>query len=70
MFGIGPFELLIVIVCIVLVGVLLIMLFRGLPAIIGLFKSVQGGPATLKCPHCGKETAAATGRCAACGKEL
>jgi hypothetical protein len=74
MFGIGPLELLITIV---VVGVPVIMIFRGyssiiglLNSIIGLLKSVQGGPATLKCPHCGQETAAATGRCAACGKEL
>lgn len=67
MFGIGPVEWLIIIL---VVGVPVIMIFRGFSSIIGLFKSVHGGPATLKCPHCGQETAAATGRCAACGKEL
>ena len=70
MFGIGPMELLVVLIVLIVIGGLWIIVFRGLRAIIGMFKSVQGGHATLKCPHCGKETAAATGRCAACGKEL
>ena len=72
MFGIGPLEMLIVGLVFggLIVAGLWIVLFRGLPAIIGLFKSVQCGHATLKCPNCGKETAAATGQCAVCGKDL
>ncbi len=58
------------IVLVLVIGVVVFVFGRGLSAMVGLFKSVQGGPATLTCPHCGQETAAATGRCAACGNEL
>ncbi len=58
------------IVLLLVVGVVVLVFGRGLSAMVGLFKSVQAGHATLKCPHCGQETAATTGRCAACGQEL
>ena len=65
--GISFFGLIIVAV----VGLALIFgLVKGLSAMLGLFKSVQGGHATLACPHCGRQTAHASGRCDACGAEL
>lgn len=65
--GISFFGLIIVAV----VGLALIFgLVKGLSAMIGLFKSAQGGHATLACPHCGQQTAHASGRCDACGAEL
>ena len=67
MMGIGIFELIIVAV----VGLALIFgLAKGLSAMLGLFKSVQGGHATLACPHCGQQTSHANGQCDACGHEL
>ncbi len=45
-------------------------LAKGISAMIALFKSAQGGHATLACPHCGQQTAHASGRCDACGAEL
>lgn len=45
-------------------------LAKGVSALLGLFKSVQGGHATLACPHCGQQTSHAGGRCDACGAEL
>ena len=67
MMGIGIFELIIVAV----VGLALIFgLAKGLSAMLGLFKSVQGGHATLACPHCGQQTSHANGQCDACGAEL
>ena len=54
-----------------LVGlVVLVVLWRGLSALVGLFKGVQGGHATLNCPHCGRETVPTNGRCTSCGAEL
>ena len=56
---------------IIVVGLALIFgLVKGVSAMLGLFKSVQGGHATLACPHCGQQTAHASGRCDACGVEL
>jgi hypothetical protein len=53
------------------VGLALIFgLVKGLSAMIGLFKSVQGGHATLACPHCNQQTSHGSGRCDACGREL
>ena len=67
MFGIHPVELLIV----GLFSILgLIVVWRGLMAVIGLFKSVGSGHVTLACPHCGQQTPHASGRCEACGREL
>ena len=67
MMGIGIFELIIVAV----VGLALIFgLAKGVSAMLGLFKSVQGGHATLVCPHCGQQTSHANGQCDACGREL
>ncbi len=45
-------------------------LWRGLSALIGLFKGMQAGHATLNCPYCGKETVPTNGRCTSCGSEL
>ena len=54
-----------------LVGlVVLAILWRGLSALIGLFKGVQAGHATLMCPHCGQETVPTNGRCTSCSSEL
>ncbi len=44
--------------------------WRGVAALIGLFKGMQTGHATLNCPHCGKETVPTNGRCTSCGSEL
>lgn len=65
--GISFFGLIIVAV----VGLALIFgLVKGLSAMIGLFKSVGEGHASLACPHCGQQTSHAGGRCDACGREL
>lgn len=45
-------------------------LAKGVSAMLGMFKSVQGGHATLACPHCGQQTSHANGRCDVCGAEL
>lgn len=67
MFGIHPIELLIVgPFC--LLG--LMVLWRALLAMGGLFKSVGSGHVTLACPHCGQQTPHTSGRCEACGLEL
>ena len=67
MMGIGFVELIIVAV----VGLALIFgLAKGVSAMFGLFKSVQGGHATLACPQCGQQTSHSNGRCDACGAEL
>ncbi len=67
MFGVGFVELILVAV----VGPALIFgLVKGVSAMIGLFKSVQSGHATLTCPQCGQQTSHANGRCDACGSEL
>ena len=50
--------------------VVLVILWRGLLAFIGLFKGIQSGHATLNCPRCGQETLPTNGRCKACGSEL
>lgn len=65
--GVSLFGLIIVAV----VGLGLIFgLAKGVSAMVGLFKSVQGGHATLACPNCGQQTAHASGRCDACGRDL
>ena len=67
MMGIGLIEL------IILGGVGLAVIFglaKGFSAMLGLFKSVGAGHATLTCPHCGQKTAHAGGQCDACGREL
>lgn len=65
--GISFFGLIIVAV----VGLAVIFgLVKGLSAMLGLFKSVQDGHATLACPKCGQQTSHANGRCDACGAEL
>ena len=67
MMGFHPVELLIW----GLLGILgLVVVWRGLLAVIGLFKSVQVGHVTLACPHCGQQTPHTSGRCEACGLEL
>ena len=66
MFGVSPVELLIVVI-----GILgLVAVWRGLLALVGLFKSVQTGHVKLACPHCGQQTPHTSGRCEACGREL
>ncbi|GDY07880.1 MAG: hypothetical protein DWI21_03960 [Planctomycetota bacterium] len=55
----------------VVVAVALIFgLAKGVSAMLGLFKSAQGGHATLACPHCDQQTSHANGQCDACGREL
>ena len=67
MMGIGLIELIIIGV----IGLALIFgLAKGVSAMIGMFKSVRAGHATLTCPHCGQQTSHAGGRCDACGREL
>jgi hypothetical protein len=58
------------IVLVLAIGVVVFVFGRGFSAMVGLFKSVQGGHATLMCPHCGKETPAVAGRCQSCGQDL
>ena len=56
---------------VVVVAVALIFgLAKGVSAMLGLFKSAQGGHATLACPHCDQQTSHANGQCDACGREL
>ena len=64
------FGIVSLIVLVVAIGVVVFVFGRGLSAMVGLFKSVQGGHATLTCPHCGKETPAVAGRCQCCGQDL
>ena len=66
MFGVSPVELLIVVI-----GILgLVAVWRGLLALVGLFKSVQTGHVKLACPHCGQQTSHGRGQCDVCGHEL
>lgn len=58
-------------VVVAVVGLALIFgLAKGISAMLGLFKSAQGGHATLACPHCDQQTSHANGQCDACGREL
>ncbi len=50
--------------------VALVVLWRGLSALVGLFKGMQAGHATLNCPYCGQETVPTNGRCTSCRSEL
>jgi len=63
--GISFFGLIIVVGLAVIFG-----LAKGISAMLGLFKSAQGGHAMLACPTCGQQTSHANGRCDACGAEL
>lgn len=59
---------------IIIIGVasvtLLYVVAKGLSVMLGLFKSMQSGHATLACPHCGQQTTHGRGVCDVCGHDL